>query len=181
MSSPKPIVRTGIETEFGEVLDAKEVLEAPGGAGGDLTFVPGFGDMRRAADLARAKGEKPAPLPVNLRWVRRTKLTGAPDNTRQVVMQNQGYQPVSADLVGKEDWITAMPAGSTRLPDGTVGNSDWVLMVADQKTAARNAARKTVKFLEQNTANLPQALEQAGLRVPGANPEVSTELAPERR
>jgi hypothetical protein len=182
MSAPvKPIVRTGILTEFGMVTDEKDLFNDPTGASGDLTYVPGFSDMRREHDLAKARGETPTPLPVNLRWVRRTRLTGQPDNTRLIQVGNQGYKPVSAEQVGKEAWIKAMPPGSDKLPDGTVGNLDWVLMVTDGKRAAKNAASKTVKFLEQNTASLPQALEQAGLRVPGSNPEVSTELAGPRR
>lgn len=187
MSNAKPIVRTGVVTDFGTVTDATEIGQGPTGAQGDLTYIPGWSEMRREHDLAKSRGETPPPLPVNPRWVRRTRMDGKPDNARQISVGNQGYMPVIASDVLDEDgkakyeWITGMPPGSSILPDGTIGNADWVLMVADQKTAARNAARKTVKFLEQNTASLPQALEQAGLKVPGADPELTKELAPARR
>ena len=177
----KPIVRTGVVTEFGEVLDESELFDTPGGMEGDLTYVPGFSDMRRAHDLALAEGKTPTPLPVNLRWVRRQNSKGQPDTKRQVLVGNQGYTTVSAEEVGKQDWLTAFPPGSHALPDGGIGNADWVLMVADAKTAARNAVRKRVRMLERSTGSLPAALEEAGLRVPGANPEVTRELAPERR
>ena len=178
----KPLVPTGIVTEFGELKDVPDRLFDEQGMNSDPTYVPGFTDMRRAADIARANGKKPLPLPVNLRWVRRTRPgTDTPTNERQIWVGNRGYKPVRADQVGTVPWLTAMPAGAHKLPDGTIGNMDGQLMVCDQDRAMRNSAAKTVKWLEQNTGSAKAALEAAGLKEPGARPEITVEVAAPRK
>lgn len=176
---PKPIVRTGIYTEYGELLDDPASLLANQDGSADVTNVPGFSDMRRARDLAIAKKEKAPFLPVNLRWFRRTKSNGQPTNERTVIAEGKDYKPVLASQIGKEAWITGMPRGATQLPDGTIGTSDMQLMVQTASAAAKSEYRKKVKWLELNTASAKEAFEKAGQRAPGSNPEVSTERGPE--
>ena len=146
----RPLVSTTIRTEFGDVLDDPSFYDVSG-ADRDLTYVPGFSDMRRARDLELAavasgkKGKHEAkltPLPVNARWVRKTTPKGAPDGRKQMSSGNLGYRVVSKDQIGKTDWLTALPPGATIELDGSIAKGDCILMVADGKTAARNAARK---------------------------------------
>ena len=89
----RPLVPTTIRTEFGDVLDDPSFYDI-GGADRDLTYVPGFSDMRRARDLglaAIASGAKLKhevdlkPLPVNLHWTRTTTIKGAPDGRKAEV------------------------------------------------------------------------------------------------
>lgn len=182
MSDLKPLIPTGIVTEFGELKDASSVLFDERGMNADPTYVPGFSDLRREADDARAKGKRPKDLPANLRWVRRTKPgTDTPTNERQVWVGNKGYRPVRADEIGKVPWITEMPAGAFKLADGTVASMDYQLMVCDQNRAMRNAAARTVKWLEQNTGSAAAAIEAAGRKEPGAHPEVTVELGTPRK
>lgn len=148
--APRPLVNTVIRTEFGDVLDSPELLAREGGR--DLTYVPGFSDMRLAYDLEladvasgrKAKHEaKFTPLPVNVRWTRATTPRGAPDGMKQIATANLGYRTATKDDIG-QPWLTALPPGATLEADGTIRKGDCLLTVADGKTAARNAARKQV-------------------------------------
>lgn len=147
----RPLVDTHIRTEFGDVLEDVAFNDVAG-ADRDLTYVPGFSDMRRTKDLELADvaaGKLPrheakrAPLPVNLHWTRTTKPSGAPDGAKQIAAGNGGYKAVHKDQIGKVPWLTAAPPGVTFDPDGSIRKGDVILMVADDKTAARNSARKT--------------------------------------
>jgi hypothetical protein len=148
----RPLVAATIRTEFGDVLDEPAFHDIAGSAN-DLTYVPGFSDMRRARDLelaAVASGQKPkheaklTPLPVNVRWTRSTTPKGAPDGRKQISTANLGYRTANKDQIGKTDWLTALPPGATIEADGSIRKGDTILMVTDGKTAARNAARKAV-------------------------------------
>lgn len=177
----RPIVRTGIMTEFGELMDDPETLMDV--QFGDVLHVPGFSEMRVAYDTAVGQGKTPTPLPVNLRWVRRTTADGKPTNTRTSVVKQSQYQPVRADQVGKVPWLTDMPRSAQKLPDGTIASGDAILMVQDARAAARGAVRKKTKWLEQNTASaseaLTKALDKAGVRLlKGVNPETTAEPGP---
>lgn len=177
MTAPKPIVPTGIMTEFGELRDDPAQLFAEMGMNQDVTYVPGFSDLRREADLARSEGKRPRDLPVNLRWVRRTLRNGMPTNERIVIMRGKNYRPVTTqDLKAKPDWLTEMPAHATTLPDGTIGSADMQLMVCDGVAARRNAARKLLRWMEFNTASAEEAIRVAGTKVKGSEAEVTREL-----
>ena len=177
MADQRPLIATGFMTEYGEVDLRSEDLEA-GGGGVDFTYVKGFSDMRRTADIARAEGGRVSPLPVNLRWFRRTNRDGTPHNARLVVAANAHYRPVLATEIGQHDWIREMPAAAHVLPDGTIGNADSQLMVLDGKEAGTRAAAKTLKWLEQAKGSQVAALEAAGARLPGSNPEISFSKGP---
>lgn len=182
MSNPtRPLVPTGIMTEFGELKDDPATLFDAVGMNGDVTYVPGISDLRRAHDLAKARGETPTPLPVNVRWVRRTRVSGEPTNDRMVKVGRDGYRPVMWTEVGTKDWIKSAPAGASKLPDGGIGMLDMQLMVQDAQSAARSAVRKQLKWTELVTASKDEALRAAGARVRGSNPEVETDLgAPQK-
>src|SRR5687767_10204847 len=118
--APRPLLDTAIRTEFGDVLDSPEFRNTAG-MDGDLTYVPGFSEMRRErdtlmADVASGKRQrhevKLKPLPVNLRWTRTHTPKGAPDGRKQLTTGNQGYTAVNASQVGKEAWLTKLPPGA---------------------------------------------------------------------
>ena len=145
--TPKPIVATAPLTEFGDVAESLEQIVSPNGVEYDKTYVPGFSDLRITRDQVvaevkaghRAVGDIPN-LPMNLRWGR-CATKEKTDNTKLFSHGNNGYRLVNEKEVGSE-WLKALPGGSTVQPDGSIRNGDVVLMVADGKTAARNAARK---------------------------------------
>ena len=169
----RPLVPTGIVTEFGEVLDNPAELAAETGADNDLTYVPGFSDMRRNYDLAKARGEKPVPLPVNMRWARRTQINGQPTNARLVQHQNLRYRPATKDDIG-QPWLKALPAAATILPDGSIGMADNQLMVCDQRDAAGNAYKRLMRWKQANEAAKDSAF-LAKAQFEGANPVVTVE------
>lgn len=170
----RPLVDTTIRTEFGDVLDSPEFYDV-GGADRDLTYVPGFSDMRRNRDLelaAVASGKKDrrdadlSPLPVNLRWTRTHTIKGAPDGRKQIASGNLGYKAVNKSDIGKQPWLTALPPGATVDADGTIRKGDTVLMVTDAKTAGRNVARRQAQT--QNMSDNVGAAAGGLLAVQGA-------------
>lgn len=181
----RPLVNTGIRTEFGDVLETAEFYQA-GGQDRDLTYVPGFSDMRRDRDLAISdvasgkvdrRDAKISPLPVNLRWVRATTPKGAPDAMKQIASAQNGYTTVNKSQVGKTEWLKALPPGATVEADGSIRKGDLVLMVAEGKQAAKNAARR-----QAQTNTMVRSAEEAvgGLKAlsgaaQGADPFVRQE------
>jgi hypothetical protein len=149
----RELVPTHIRTEFGDVLDSPEFYDV-GGADRDLTYVPGFSDMRRARDLtlaAVASGKTPrheaklTPLPVNCRWTRTSNTKGEPDGRKQIASGNLGYRAVNKDQIGKVPWLTALPPGATLDADGSIRKGDTILMVTDAANAGRNVARRAAQ------------------------------------
>ena len=82
VSNLKPLVATAFRTEFGEVIEDAAFYE---NAHRDLTYVPGYSDLRRARDKKLGeisqgklpKHTKVDTLPVRLQWVRTAKASGA--------------------------------------------------------------------------------------------------------
>lgn len=181
----RPLVNTAIRTEFGDVLEDAAFHDVSG-ADRDLTYVPGFSEMRRERDrelAAVASGEKQRHemklknLPVNLHWVRKTTPRGAPDGLKQISTGNLGYRTVHKDQIGKVDWLTSLPPGVVIDADGSLVKGDTVLMVADGKTAARNAARRaaqTRRMTEDAQAAAGGLLAIAGKKA-GVEPYVTQE------
>lgn len=161
----RPIVATAPLTEFGDVDEttAKEIL-TPGGPDRDHTFVPGFSDMRIRRDIAvsehakhrLAAGDIPN-LPVNLRWARAVRKNGETDG-KVYGHQTNGYRLVSKDDVGA-DYLSQLPGGCQVQADGSIRNGDCVLMIADGKTAAKNAIRKQVET-ERRLTGVTEVFEQ---------------------
>lgn len=181
----RPLISTTIRTEFGDVLDDPSFYDVSS-VDRDLTYVPGFSEMRRNRDLeiaAVASGQKAkheakiSPLPVNCRWVRRTTPRGSPDGRKQISSGNLGYRTVNKDQVGKADWLTALPPGATIEADGSIVKGDTVLMVADGKIAARNAARRAAQTqrMTSEAAAAAGGLLNVGARKEGVDPYVRKE------
>ena len=184
----RPLIDTTIRTEFGDVLESAEFYDVSA-ADRDLTYVPGFSDMRRARDLeisAVAQGRKDKrdakiePLPVNCRWVRATTVRGDPDAGKQITSANLGYTAVTKKDIG-QPWLTALPPGATLAADGAIRKGDTVLMVATQKQAARNAAVKAA-YVRRMNAEVDKSLvrgdlHDVGARVTGSDPYIKQEKA----
>ena len=175
--SEKPVVRSGIVTEFGVLEDDPATLMDEMGMARDMTYVPGFSDMRRAADRARSQGQTPQPLPVNLRWARRTRANGTTTTDRTTAHVRVGYEPVTKADVG-QPWLKELPAGAAILPDGSVVMADMQLMKCTQKVAQRNEARKMLRWMELQTASQEEAIKKASTQVKGSTAEVTKELGP---
>jgi hypothetical protein len=181
----RELIPTTLRTEFGDVLDSAEFYDV-GGADRDLTFVPGFSDMRRARDLALAdiaSGKRKAheveiaPLPVNCRWTRTTTVKGEPDGRKQIASGNLGYTAVNKDQIGKVPWLTALPPGATIDADGGIRKGDTILMVADGKTAGRNVARRAAatQRLGDAASSAKGGLVDVAGKTKGADPFIRKE------
>lgn len=174
-AAPKPLVDAVTVTDFGGIEDA-EVFKYQ--AERDYTYVPGFSEMKRAQDLAKAEfaaGARQAKdiptLPVNLRW---SRCVGS--HPKLADAQAQGYRAVvKGDLDAKHSWLTGLPPGAKYTPSGEIVNAagDLMLQVADASTAARNAAKKMQKSKSMAEAVGAAAFTTAGATVRGANPTVS--------
>ena len=178
-SNLKPLVATAIRTEFGEVIEDAAFYE---NAHRDLTYVPGYSDLRRARDKKLGeisqgklpKHTKVDTLPVRLQWVRTAKASGAPDSYKQVQFGTDGYREVTQADVGQE-WLTAVPAGAQVGPGGAIHQGDCVLMVCDAPRAARNAA-VVQRHTERLTKDAPAAnLMKLGDSARGADPTFTSE------
>lgn len=180
--SKRPLIRTTPVSEFGEA-EASAFETAPDGDQvfmRDLTYVPGWSDLRRRRDteLAElAEGRRSASevrtLPVNVRLVRRTSANGTFDGKKLMMAGVQGYKPITSDLMGTVDWFTAMPPGAKILENGEIVNAagDMVYMYAEGPVAAQNLRRKSEKTL--------QLASQAGEKVAGGVVEAGGEWARE--
>ena len=156
----RELVPTAIRTEFGEVLD-EPAFHGPLGQLTDLTYVPGYSDMRFARDLAVAdaihdRGDASKvnwrgipTLPVRLQWARTHKVIGGqPDNTKEVQYGSAGYRFADKSDIGKA-WLTGMPRGAVLSADGTIRQGDCTLMICDSTNAARNAAVNQLQVSQQ--------------------------------
>lgn len=163
----RPLVPTGVMTPFGMLLDDPDhPLTAEGAP--DTVWTPGFSDLRVARDRAlgevaqgrRSMKDVPA-LPVNVRLVRRSQKSGAPDQQKQMQSAVNGYRYVKKEDIGQA-WFTHLPPGVTELPDGSLAKGDCVYMVADAQTAARNTVKKGLATAARLSAGQARA-EGAGV------------------
>jgi hypothetical protein len=183
MSDKKPLYEATVVTEFGNVTgDAKFWDES--GSQGDLTWTPGWSQMRRDRDMALAevangkRDPKTVPmLPGQLVLARRTKpLSGQPDNSDTMHFGNDGFRMVTKDDLGKP-WFCPdkqLPAGAQILPDGSISKGDTVYMWADGQAAAKRAAlqqRRTQDLM----ASGPAALQNQSSKQPGSDGYVRVE------
>ena len=178
-STTKPLVASAIRTEFGEVFEDASFYEE---AQRDLTYVPGYSDLRRTRDRLMGevaqgklpKGTKVPTLPVRLQWVRTAKASGAPDSYKQVQFGSDGYRQATKADVGQA-WLTAIPGGATVGVGDAIYQGDCVLMVCDAQRAARNAAVIRM-HTDRLTKDAPAAnLMKLGEAKQGADPTFTSE------
>ena len=175
----KPLVPTMIRTEFGDVLES-EAFHAATGAQGDVTYVPGYSDMRRKRDQQLkevADGKRShndvMHLPVRCHLTRTAKYSGQPDDRKSIEFRNQGYRAVTKDDIGQNDWITGMPEAAVVGPGGELRIGDTVLMVCDAKTAARNAAMVQMRTNQMIRETASADFLKLGDRHQGSDPTVT--------
>ncbi len=179
MRQKKPVITAEVVNEFGPVeADAKMSHGRIDGL-----WTPGFSDMRHQRDIhlrefaeGTRKGEDVLTLPVNLRYVRNSKVgsNGQPD-IRITQAAGDGYRTVNKEDV-EEDWLTSVPPGAYWHADGTLRTGDLTLMVCDRKTAARNRFRQQSETMQQAEGAASSKLEE--LRRISAESEPTVEVLP---
>lgn len=180
---PVPLVKTAPASEFGDYTSSIDFND-PSVAGRDMSYVPGFSDLRKARDLKVAEyvnhriGKNDIPdLPVNMRWARNQSRDGKPDSAKVFGHSLRGYRAVTEKDIGTP-WLKALPPGSAKLADGTIIKGDTILMVVDKEQAARNArvkaeaTQRRVSGME-HSFSAQAARDNAGWR--GADPSIKKE------
>lgn len=144
-----PLVPSAHLSEFGDFTDSA-VFQDPNQYDRDISYVPGYSDMKRARDRKVAEwkaGTAPysdvraLDLPVNMRWARNQTKKGEPDNIKPFAHGRNGYRLVTKKDIG-QPWLKELPAGAALQADGSIRNGDTVLMVCDAQSAAKNVLRK---------------------------------------
>lgn len=142
-----PLIKTAPASEFGDHTASIDFND-PTIMGRDLSYVPGFSDLRRQRDVKVAeyvnhKAEKSEipNLPVNMRWGRNQSKDGKPDSTKVIGHSVKGYRQATKADVG-QPWLTALPPGATYGAGDVILKGDTTLLVATQADAARNARIK---------------------------------------
>ncbi len=164
MTKRRPLVELATENEFGAV--ELKPLDTDGGL--DITYVPGFSDMRFQRDRAVAEvvhgdaSPKDVPsLPVNVRWVRAVTGDGQQPTSQNVMLsERKGYRLATKEDIGKP-WLTQLPPGAKIRADGSIANIDTVLMVADAAQVAQNRARSR-QMVETQLDTIGEPISQAG-------------------
>lgn len=173
----KPLIPTQVMSEFGDLTESAAYHD-PTVMDRDLSYVPGFSEMRRrhALEFAEAKAGKRDwkdvfALPVNLRWARAQNKAGQPDNEKPFHHAMRGYKNVNAKEHKGKDWLKDLPPGCETLADGTIRRGDTILMYCDREQAARNELAKRVATEErlkgQESAFLQALKEVQGVERPG--------------
>ncbi len=180
-----PIIVTSPPPEFGELTTSPEFLDEHA-MDSDLTYVPGFSELRLERDKAInevLRGRLPAKevptLPRNFRWERCQNKKGEPDNRPVIQAGNNGYKVVTKDQVGEGKIVTALPPGAEIAADGSIRQGDVVLMVTDAARAARNDFQqraRTASATKGAEGGFAAALEAMGARSPGAAPFIRKEV-----
>ena len=181
-----PIIFSEPPPEFGELKESPEFHDQSA-MNGDLTYVPGFSELRFARDraiLEVMRGQRKASdvptLPVNFRWARNQNKKGEPDSRKVVRAGNRGYKAVTKDDVGEGKLLSDLPAGARFSADGLIQQGDVVLMVATAQRVARNEfvkRAKTESATKGAEAGFEAALEAVGAkRSSGAAPFIQKEV-----
>lgn len=181
-----PIVITEPPPEFGELKESPEFFEASG-MDRDLTYVPGFSELRFARDKAildvmrgRKRASEVPTLPYNFRWARSQNREGKPDTRKVIRANNRGYRAVTVGDIGEGKLLPDLPPGAEKMGDGTIRQGDTILMIADAQRVARNEFAKrarTESATKGAEAGFAAALESVGGRpMKGASPYIKKEV-----
>lgn len=191
MALKVPLVISEPPPEFGELTSNPEFYNASG-MDRDITYVPGFSELRYARDEAvlevmrgRRRPQDVPTLPVNFRWARCQNKKGDPDTRKVIRHGNRGYRCVTKEHVGEGKLIPELPAGASWSAAGTVQLGDTVLMVADADRVARNEFEKrarTASATRGAEAGFAAALEAVGGKpVAGAAPFIDKHVGQRTR
>jgi len=181
----RPLVNTAPIDEFGVVKE--ELLNDASTQGVDLTYVPGFSEMRYERDIQMAeyahgtrRGQDVRTLPVNVRLVRATTTTGHPEGGKLMKARIDGYEPLTKKDIGQA-YLTKLPPGARELPDGTLATAagDAIYMKAPAERVALNQRRKQ-RAMENAQASLAEGSEglvDAARSIRGASPTIDVQPA----
>ena len=158
----RPLIRTDVRAHLGEARETSEFNDM-GAAAQDLSYVPGYSDLRRARDRAVAEGKKPLPLPYRLQLVRVKNSMGGPDGRMAAQWRAQGYREVLHEEM--EGMGIALPVGGMASAEGFVDVGDTRLFVCDAPRAARNEQNWRRATDELQATDSAPALEAEGRKV----------------
>lgn len=182
---PVPLILSQPASEFGDLTQTVDFND-PQVMDRDMSYVPGFSDLRRARDLKiaeyvnhKASRADIPELPVNMRWARNQSKDGKPDSSKVFGHNTKGYRMATkADISPTNPWLTQLPPGAEIGADGVIRKGDTALMVATKEQAAKNAfvkaeaTKRRVTGMEHGFASQAQQ-DRAGWR--GANPTATKE------
>jgi hypothetical protein len=118
------------------IIGAKQDSSAFRETGQDLTFVPGYSDVRRRIDSSLARGERPEErLDVRLQYVTVEKANGAKTMAKAAQFKALGYKFVEFDSPPEG---ISVPDHAFKSADGHIQVGDTQLMYCDSATAERN-------------------------------------------
>ena len=178
-----PLVPSLNLSEFGDIQNTAAFNERAG-QDRDLSYVPGFSDLKRAREMkvaafhhgtATMTEVRALDLPVNVRWARNQNRKGEPDNTKSFSHQRSGYRMATKKDVGTA-WLKELPAGASYGVGDCIRNGDTVLMVCDKESAAQNVQRKaniTQERLVGAQGAFAQNLAAANVSVKGSDPYIT--------
>lgn len=180
--TPKvPLVPSQPMTEFG-AIEAESVFSDPHVMDRDLSYIPGWSEMRRTRDIQLAEvvaGKRSASdvitLPVNMRFARNQEKSGKPDSAKVFGHGRKGFRAVHAEKDKGQPWFTGLPPGANVNADGSVQVGDTTVMVCDRQSAARNELAKryeTENRLIGATNTFAHNLSQDNVRAKGADPTI---------
>jgi len=179
MSNLRPLVNTEPVDEFGAITQDDDFHD-PGTVQADLTYVPGWSELRRERAMQMAEyvngrrlGQDVMSLPVNVRWGRRMTVAQTPDSAKLQGHANAGYRAVNKSDVGQV-WLKDLPPGSRVMTDGTIVNAagDQMLLVCTAQQARKNRRRKmqAAKAQEDAANESSAALQNLSRSNPGSEP-----------
>jgi hypothetical protein len=181
-----PLIITSPPPEFGELKESPEFHDQTA-MNGDLTYVPGFSELRFARDKAiievrhgRQRASEVPTLPYNFRWARCQNKKGDPDTRKVIRAGNRGYKVVTQNEVGEGKLLKELPPGAQYNAKGEIQQGDTVLMIASAERVAQNEfakRRRTESATKGAEAGFAAALESmGGLPVKGATPYIKKEV-----
>ncbi len=184
---PVPLILSQPASEFGDHIDSAAFAD-PNIMDRDMSYVPGFSDLRRQRDLKVAeyvnhrcaKSDIPE-LPVNVRWGRNQKIAGTPDSSKIFGHSLNGYRAATTKDISDTpgSWLRAMPPGAESNADGTIRKGDTILLVATKERAATNARRKaeaTAQRVSGMEHGFAAQAQKDGTGWRGADPSVTKEV-----
>ena len=153
----KPLINTTALSEFGDLTETA-AFHDPTLMDRDMSYVPGFSEMRRnqaikMAEYAAGKcAKEDIPfLPVNLRWARVQNRAGQTDTSKAHAHGGKGYKFVNVKEHVGQDWLKALPPGAEQMADGTIRRGDTALMWCPREAAAKSELAKRVQTEQRLT------------------------------
>ena len=135
MTNPEqvPLIVAGDRDTFGSAREGTEYYAS----GQDVTYVPGYSNVRRENAARQLRKEKPLPLKARLHWARALTPGGKPDSRDISSHQALGYQFVTKDNIA-DLGFGAPPSAQCDPVTGRYTCGDVVLMYCPRDLAARN-------------------------------------------